>query len=74
MQTYEGDRLVDSTQGSYKELLERVEKLNEAGATHHVMGLFPKPGEEITINGLVFKVRKTNLKTGKILLKIKKPE
>ncbi len=69
MQSYEDSKLIQSMQGTLKELTEKM----PANATHHVIGLFPNRGKEVEINGLMWYVEQANEQAGWIRLRLKTP-
>jgi hypothetical protein len=70
MQTYQDNQIIAADYGTLKELAERMEKLQEEGATHHVIGQFPTIEQVVIINGLQFEVDRISSKRGRIRLQL----
>ena len=69
MQSYQNEKLTLTEVGSQEEL---VRKMQEQ-ATHHIIGKIPRAGTEVTINGLVWVVEKSNAQRGWMRLRLKEP-
>jgi len=69
MQSYQDRVLVQALQGEVGELV----KAMPANATHHVIGLMPTQGSEITINGIVWVVERIHSVRGWMRLRLKRP-
>jgi len=73
MQSYNENELVSTKRGNLDELKNEIEDL-DGKATHHVIGLIPKKGDHITINGLQYKVVAADPIKGTVRAKILKPK
>jgi len=79
MQTYQDKELLDKFTGSFQELVDKRDDLLCQGKISHeviaelpkeVIAELPKEGTEVTINGLVFVVTRTN-EFGKVIMMLK---
>ena len=69
MQSYQDRVLLQTWQGEVDELV----KAMPTHATHHVIGLMPTQGSEITINGLVWVIERIHSEKEWMRLRLKRP-
>lgn len=73
MQSFDGDKLVSTDQGTLDELKEKIKEM-EGKTTHSVIGRLPEKGQKITINGLNYTITYVDKALGKFHARIIRPE
>ena len=56
MQSYDGENIIAAHEVTNKDIVAKIMKQNERGATHHIIGTIPERGTIISINGLKYRV------------------
>ncbi len=79
MQTFEDDVLKETISGDAEKIMKKVKeelttpKKSGDKKKHHVIGHIPQAGDQLTIQGLVYKVVNSNPLKGMFIAKIIKP-
>lgn len=73
MQTYENNKLVDTSVDEFVKLQKAQSKMHSK-MTYSVIGKLPEKGSRVTVNGLEYKVRMCDKQLGRLHLEIRKPD